>query len=61
MVFYLVFSSVHWKNLLTILHNQLPLVAYIAKEGEPKDDTEEQDCSNNGKGNSFLTKNFYWR
>ena len=62
MVFYLMFSSVYWKKLITILHNQLPLVAYIAKEGEPKDDTEEQDCANNRKGNSvFLTKNFFWR
>ena len=59
MVFYLVFSSVYWKKLITILHNLLPLMAY---KGEPKDDTEDQDCSNNRKGNSgFLTKNFYWR
>ena len=34
-------------------------MTYKAKEGEPQDDTEEQDCSNNRKGNSgFLTKNF---
>ena len=43
MVFYLVFSSVYWKKLITILHNLLPLMAYKAKEGEPQDDTEEQD------------------
>ena len=56
MVFYLVFSSVYWKKLITILQNLLPLMAYKAKEGEFKDDTEEQDCSNNRKGNSgFLT------
>ena len=62
MVFYLVFSSVHWKKLITILHNLLPLMTYIAKEGEPQDDAEEQDSSNNRKCNSgFLTKNFYWR
>ena len=37
-------------------------MAYIAKEGEPQDDAEEQDSSNNRKGKSgFLTKNFYWR
>ena len=60
MVFYLVFSSVYWKKLITILHNLLPLMAYIAKEGEPQHDAEEQDSSNNRKGNSgFLTKNFY--
>ena len=62
MVFYLVFSSIYWKKLITILHNLLPLMAYIAKEEEPQDDAEEQDCSNNRKGNSgFLTENFYWR
>ena len=62
MVFYLVFSSVYWKKLITILHNLLPLMAYEANVGEPKDDTEEQDCSHNKKGNSgFLTKNFCWR
>ena len=56
MVFYLVFSSVYWKQLITILHNLLPLMAYKANEGEHK---EEQDRSNNRKGNSgFLTKNF---
>ena len=61
-VFYLVFSSVYWKKLITILHNLPLLMAYKAKEGEPQDDTEEQDCSNNRKGNSgFLNKNFYWR
>ena len=62
MVFYLVFSSVYWKQLSTILHNLLPLMAYKTNEGDSKDDTEEQDRSNNKKGNSgFLTKNFYWR
>ena len=60
MVFYLVFSSAYWKKLITILHNLLLLMAHKAKEGEPQDNTEEQDCSNNRKGNSgFLTKNFY--
>ena len=59
MVFYLVFSSVYWKKLITILHNLLPLMAYKVKEGEAKDDAEEQDCSSNRNGNSgFLTKNF---
>ena len=62
MVLYLVFSSVYWKKLITILYNLLLLMAYKEKEGEAQDDTEEQHCPNNRKGNSgFLTKNFYWR
>ena len=57
MVFYLVFSSVCWKKLTTIFRNLLLLMAFKAKEGERQDDTEEQECSNNRKGNSgFLTK-----
>ena len=62
MLFYLVFSSVYWKKLITILHNLLPLMVFKAKEGEPKDDTEEQDCYDNRKGNSGVhPKNFCWR
>ena len=57
MVFYLVFSSVCWKNLTTIFRNLLLLMAFKAKEGEGQDHTEEQECSNNRKGNGgFLTK-----
>ena len=60
MVFYLVFSTVYWKKLTTILRNLLLLMAYKAKEGERQDDAEEQDCSNYRKGDSgVLTKNFY--
>ena len=62
MVFYLVFSSVYWKKLITILHNLLPLMLFKAKKGEPKDDTEEQDCYDNREGNSGVhPKNFCWR
>ena len=35
MVFYLVFSSVYLKKLITMLHSLPPLMAYTAKEGEP--------------------------
>ena len=59
MVFYLVFSTVYWKKLTTILRNLLPLMVYKAKEGEPKDGAEQHDCSNYRKGNSgFPTKTF---
>ena len=57
MVFYLVFSSVGWKKMTTIFRNLLLLMAFKAKEGEGQDHTEEQECSNNRKGNGgFLTK-----
>ena len=60
MVFYLVFSTVYWKKLTTVLHNPLLLMVYKAKEGERQDDQEEQDCPNNRKGNrDFLTKICY--
>ena len=59
MVFYLVFSTVYWKKLTTILRNLLPLMVYKAKEGEPQDGAEQHDCSNYRKGNSgFPTKTF---
>ena len=62
MVFYLVFSRVYWKKLITILHNLLPLMLFKAKKGDPEDDTEEQDCYDNRKGNSGVhPKNFCWR
>ena len=46
MVFYLVFSRVYRKKLSPIFRNLLLLMTYKEKEGEPQDDTEEQDCSN---------------
>ena len=60
MVFYLVFFTVYWKKLTTMLGSLLLLMAYKAKEGERQDGAEEQDCSNYRKGSSgFLTKTFY--
>ena len=35
-------------------------MTYKAKEGEPQDDTEEQDWSNNRKGNSGWMKKQIW-